>query len=151
MSNDELQHEEIHENNVKFKSVYEGEYMIQNLISNDNNCSAHFEYNYGRYVILKLLTYNPNHKSHFLLHSIEGDNNIDCLEKMYDHIFTLKTTLKKKDNPYVIYSIDWFCPDTKKIVTSSFYGDTIEQVLMKFNYGKQKKLVIYNMKLVPNC
>ena len=85
------------ENNIKFKTVYEGEYMIQRLISNDNNCSAHFEYKHrGKYVILKLLTYNPNHKSHFLLHSIEGNNNIDCLEKMYDHIFTLKTTLKKK-------------------------------------------------------
>ena len=147
MSDDETNKE----NNIKFKTVYEGEYMIQKLISNDNNCSAHFEYNYGgRYVTLKLLTYNPNHKSHFLLHSIEGDDNIDSLGKMYDHIFTLKTTLKKKDNPYIIYSIDWFCPDTKKIVTSSFYGDTIEQVLTKFNYGKQKKLVIYNMKLVPN-
>ena len=29
MSDDESQHEEIRENNVKFKSVYEGEYMIQ--------------------------------------------------------------------------------------------------------------------------
>lgn len=139
------------ENNIKFKTVYEGEYMIQNLISNDNNCSAHFEYNYGVGVMLKLLTYNPTHKSHFLLHAIESDSKVHCLEKMYDHIFTLKTTLKKKDNPYLIYLIEWYCPDTQKIVKSSFYGDNIEQVLMKFNYGKQKKLVIYNMKLVPNC
>ena len=29
---------------VNFNSVFEGENKIQNLIKNDNNCSAHFEY-----------------------------------------------------------------------------------------------------------
>ena len=29
---------------IKFTNIYEGEYAIQKLISNDNNCSAHFEY-----------------------------------------------------------------------------------------------------------
>ena len=29
---------------MKFENVFEAEYKIQELIKNDNNCSAHFEY-----------------------------------------------------------------------------------------------------------
>tara|TARA_B100001063_G_scaffold231121_1_gene244948 strand:- start:9134 stop:9598 length:465 start_codon:yes stop_codon:yes gene_type:complete len=143
--------------NSEIKSIYEGEYKIQKLLINDNNCSAHFEYkllvrrtiNQNEACNLKLITYNPSHKTHFLLHTVSGEDEIDCLEKMYEHIFKLKTTLKKKDSPYLLYSIEWYCPDTSKIVSSSFYGNSIEQILTKFNYGKKEKLVIYNMKLCP--
>ena len=157
---------------IKFTNVYEGEYAIQKLISNDNNCSSHFEYiemmgpsslldfykSQGKnYTVesqlldvkLNLITYNPTHKAHFLLHTINGSDKIDCLIKMYEHIYQLKSTLNKKESPYLLYTIEWYCPKSQKIVNSSFYGESIEQVLLKFNYGKKIQLVIHNMKLNP--
>lgn len=148
---------------INFKTVYEGEYVIQMMISNDNNCSAHFEYlvtkndtdtlENDEIICLKLITYNPMHKTHFLLNMIKGEDKLDCLDKMYDHIYKLKTSLKEKESPYLNYSISWYCPNTQKTITSSFYGESIEQILLKFNYKKDKKLVIHHMKLnpVPMC
>ena len=67
---------------VNFNSVFEGENQIQNLIKNDNNCSAHFEYNknlINNIYELVVTTYNPKHKTSFLLHKISGKNRIDTL------------------------------------------------------------------------
>ena len=139
---------------MNFTTKFMGEFEIQRLIKDDNNCSAHFTYETTMAedkVRLALTTYNPQHKTHFLLHHLEGKTAIDCLEKMYNHIYELKTTLKNKDNHYLLYQIEWYCPHTQKIESSSFYGETIEQVLMKFNHCKKEKLVIYNMKLTPTA
>jgi len=141
-------------NTINFKNMYEGEHTIQKLIKSDNNCSAHFEYSNItlKGIELTVITYNPSHKTSFFLHSLYGKNKIEVLEKMYKHIYELKTTLKKKESPYLNYLIEWYNPKEKEKVTSSFYGENIQQVLKKFYYGKYKEnnIIIYNMKLIPS-
>lgn len=139
---------------ANFNSVFEGENKIQNLIKNDNNCSAHFDYNnnsHNNTCKLVVTTYNPKHKTHFLLHSIIGNNKIDALKEMYNHIYNLKKTLSKKNSPYLNYTIEWYNPDNNKKEHSSFYGENIQEVIYKFFYGKTNdNILIYNIKLNPN-
>ena len=139
--------------NKTFENVYEAEHAIQELIKNDNNCSAHFEYeilNFRR-LKLNLITYNPKHNTHFLLFSIieNTEDKLELIKQMYEHVYTLRTTLAEKDSPYVSYTIEWYCDKTQKRIKSSFYGETIEQVLIKFNYNHDKPLTIYSMQLNP--
>jgi len=76
---------------TKFKNIYEGEYMISELIKRDDGCYAHFDYDYvyqgGTNISLKVIIYNPIHKTYFLLHHIDGINTLDALYKMYEHIY----------------------------------------------------------------
>ena len=137
-----------------FKNIYEGEYNILGLIKNDNNCSAHFSYKTvpdTNEIGLSVVTYNPSHNTFFLLHSLTGKTKIDCLIKMYKYMYALKTSMKKKTQGFCHYTIEWYCPNQCKRVTSSFCGENIEQVLLKFNYGKKERLTIYNIKLNPVC
>lgn len=138
---------------MKFENVFEAEYKIQELIKNDNNCSAHFEYEKmsDNTYELACTTFNPIHKKYFLLHKCRETTKLAAVNEMYNHIFNLKTSLDKKDSPYLLYTIEWYCPEANKSITSTFYGDSIEQVLLKFNYGKKNKLTIYSMKLNPTC
>ena len=59
---------------------------------------------------------------------------------MYEHIHSLKQTLKKKDSPYLNYTIQWYNPKTLQVETSSFYGESIQQVLGKFFMENVKKI-----------
>ena len=79
----------------------------------------------------------------FHLHTLKDDSKIDCLKKMYEHIYSLKQTLNKKDSPYLNYTIQWYNPKTLQVETSSFYGESIQQVLGKFFYGKRKKNILF--------
>ena len=93
---------------TKFKNIYEGEYMISELIKGDDGCYAHFDYDSvyqgGTNTKLKVITYNPIHKTHFLLYQIDGINALDTLHKMYDHI---KELLQQKSNAkYAVIRID---------------------------------------------
>ena len=133
------------------ESKYQIEYNIKKLIQNDNNCSAHFEYEstYTK-VKLNLVTYNPTHKTHFLLHTVEGDSNIEALKKMYEHVFNLKKTLKEKNSPYFLYSIEWYSRKEAKSQTSSFYGSDVQEVLRKFYYKRDfEDLTLLSMNLLP--
>ena len=139
---------------VKFKNVYEAENAIQELIKNDNNCSAHFRYERWRSNgknKLSIITYNPKTEASFLLHSIELANNDDIkiYEFMYEHIVNLKKTLKEKDSPYIHYKINWWNTITSKSETSFFYGENIEHILRKFYYEKSKITTIFSMQLMP--
>lgn len=139
---------------VKFKNVYEAENTIQELIKNDNNCSAHFRYtrwgSNGKNK-LSIVTYNPKSETSFLLHSIELANNedVEIYEYMYDHIINLKKTLEKKESPYIHYKISWWNNVINKTEMSFFYGENIEQILRKFYYEKSKNITIYSMQLMP--
>ena len=144
-----------------FENIYEAENAIQELIKNDNNCSAHFNYtdqhsNYknaiiaANFVQLDIITYNPKHKTHFLLHSLSAKTAIAALNLLYKHIFELKQTLGKPDSDYVNYTIEWGDKNGGKTRYSSFYGTDAEDVVKKFYYGKSKKsLNIFNIKLNP--
>ena len=101
----------------KFDTVYEGENAIQEMIKNDNNCSAHFEYNNRiNDIELVVVTYNPKHKSFFFLHSLEAPTKKKALSLMYNHIYELKYTLTKQDSPYFNYTITWYSWKKQKVV-----------------------------------
>ena len=137
----------------KFDTVYEGENAIQEIIKNDNNCSAHFEYNNRiNGVELIVVTYNPIHNSFFFLHSLEASTKKKALSLMYDHIYQLKYTLTKKDSPYLSYTITWYSSKKQKIINSSFYGENIQQIIGKFYYGKHNNCldVIHKITLNPS-
>jgi len=138
-----------------FNSIYAGEYAIQDMIKNDNNCSAHFEYSHlpGKGFELVVVTYNPKHETSFFLHSVDGKSKIDALQKMYEHIYNLKVTLKEANSGYVNYTIEWYNNSTSKRVKSSFYGKSLQEVIGKFFYGKHGKnaeITIYSIVLNPN-
>ena len=137
-------------NYMVFENVYEAEYAIQELIKNDYNSSAHFEYekcHRFKRLKLNLITYNPIHKIPFLLFSIfrTDQNKLEIITEMYEYVYTLKTTTKEKDSQYISYTIEWYCDKTKEKVKTSFHGENIEQVLLKFNHDKKK--TIYSMEL----
>ena len=147
--------------NKMFENIYEAEHAIQELIKNDNNCSAHFAKTHlcnnnknaittPTSVKLDLITYNPEHKTPFLLHSISAHTELAAVNAMYTHIYKLKNTLASPESGYVNYTIEW--GDKKDGVArfSSFYGSDVEDIVKKFYYGKSKKsLNIFNIKLNP--
>lgn len=133
-----------------FQNIYEAEYNILKLIKNDNNCSAHFDYKIKDGIVeLSVVTYNPLHNTFFLLHTLKNENKLECLKNMYNYIYDLKTSMKSKKKGFCHYTIEWFCPVQKQKFTSSFCGENLEEILLKFNYGKKQRLTIYNIKLNP--
>jgi hypothetical protein len=122
---------------TKFKNIYEGEYMISELIKGDGGCYTNFDYDSvyqgGTNTNLKVITYNPIHKTHFLLHQIDGIDALDTLHKMYDHIYNIKELLQQKGN-----------------TNSYFYGQNIEEVMKKFYYRKRRDdYTILSVRLNP--
>lgn len=144
-----------------FENIYEAESAIQGLIKNDNNCSAHFQYaceseKYrsavlsAEFVNVDLVTYNPEHKTHFLLHTMGAKTKIGALNALYDHIYKLKETLKDNKNGYLNYTIEWGNKTDSKTRFSSFYGEDLDEIIRKFYYGKTKQsLNIFSIKLNP--
>ena len=140
---------------ISFDNLYQGEYVIQNLIKTDNNCSAHFEYSRhpGRGIELVVNTYNPKHKTSFFLHSLYGESKVDALEKMYEYIFYLKESLKKEDSQYFNYTVEWYNPKLNRKEKSTFCGKNIQEIVNKFFYGKHRKedkITIYSIILNPS-
>lgn len=140
---------------TKFKNIYEGEYMISELIKGDNGCYTNFAYDSvyqgGTNTTLKVITYNPVHKTHFLLHQIDGVDALDTLHKMYDHIYNIKELLQQKSNTkYKSYTVEWWHVDKQGINRSYFYGQNIEEVMRKFYYRKRKEAyTILSVRLNP--
>lgn len=136
-----------------FTNEYEAESAIQNLIVKDNKCSTHFNYSGDKnQCTLNLITYNPSHKTHFLLHSLTDINKLTAVNKMYDYVYKLKEALAPKDESYCSYSVEWYSRPQEKQFVSSFYGKDMGEVLHKFYYGKIKEsLIIYSIKLNPTC
>ena len=55
-----------------FTRRFQLENEISEIINNDNNSTAHFEWNVSNNIFeLNLITYNPSHKTYFLLNSIK--------------------------------------------------------------------------------
>ena len=140
---------------LHFDSIYAGEYAIQELVKNDNNSSAHFKYSHHppKGYELVVITYNPNHKTSFFLHSLYGETQKKALENMYDNIFNLNNTLKEKNSTYLIYTFELYNSKEQKRVKSTFYGKSIQEVISKFFYGKHGKeaeITIFSITLNPN-
>ena len=121
----------------KFGNIYEGEYMISELIKCDNGCYTNFDYDSvyqgGTNTSLKVITYNPSHKTHFLLHQINGIDALDTLHKMYEHLYNIKDNAN-----YVSYVVEWLYKDIMNINRSLFYGENMDEIMKKFYYRKRK-------------
>ena len=125
-----------------FTNEYEAESAIQNLIVRDNKCSTHFNYSGSNGGILNLITYNPTHKTHFLLHSLTDINKLTAVNKMYEYVYKLKETLESKEDSCCSYSVEWYSRPQEKKFVSSFYGKDMGEVLHKFYFGKHKESLI---------
>ena len=129
--------------------------MISELIKGDSGCYTNFDYDSvyqgGTNTNLKIITYNPTHKTHFLLHQIDGIDMLDTLHKMYDHIYNIKELLQQKSNTkYASYTVEWWHVDKQGVNRSYFYGQNIEEVLKKFYYRKRKdSYTILSVRLNP--
>jgi len=105
---------------------YENE--IRNLIQKDNNCSAHFEWDKVKHpgkeyftLRLNLITYNPVHSMHFLLHSIcinksmiEDEDYKNILKEMHQY-------LSKRQVCLYNYVIRWRLKASDKPTTCSYF------------------------------
>lgn len=141
---------------TKFKNIYEGEYMISELIKGDGGCYTHFDYSPVHLMqlittSLKVITYNPIHKTHFLLHQIDGIDAMDTLHKMYDHIYNIKELLQQKSNTrYSSYTVEWWEVDKTGVNYSHFYGQNVEEIMQKFYYHKRKEAyTVLSVRLNP--
>ena len=136
-----------------FQNIYEAERAIQELIEKDNHCSAHFNYgassmNYS----LDLVTYNPKHKKHFLLHTTNGKTRIQAANRMYKHLTQLKESIKQKNSNLLNYTVEWYNYADDKSYHSSFYSASgrIEEIVKKVYYGKTRgSIIIHSIKLNP--
>ena len=124
---------------------------ISEIIKKDNNCSAHFQWSHThRYLTLDLITFNPEHKNYFLLHSIckEAEDNhsntyVEILNKMIEYI-------KEKQKTNFNYTIEWNYKDTNESIKNSYFsGQDMTQILNKFFYGKDiSSIVIYTINMI---
>jgi len=132
---------------ISFESIYEGEYMISELIKGNGGCYTHFNYEVDSYqqftvgdIKLSLVTYNPIHKTHFLLHELVAEDKINCLQDMYDHIYGIKNLIENKEGKSyageICYTIMWMEDGKMGTNTSFFYGKNLEDIIKKFYYGK---------------
>ena len=132
-----------------FKNIFETEREINRLIEKDNNCSAHFDYKKiaGNYQV-DLITYNPVHKTHFLLHKLIADDKISAINEMYDYVYNLKESMKQNNKMYLNYTIEWFNRNEEKKYISNFYGKDMDEIMTKFYYCKSRdSIIIYNISL----
>ena len=140
---------------------YELENKIKSTIAEDNNCTVHFDWNFTPpgilveppYVKLDLITYNPRHKTNFLLHSIQENCQphikvfIIILEKMLTYI-------QKRTTSIINYSVEWnyrFADKEKHqpIKRSYFQGKNIEEILEKLYYNKERDtIIIYKVEMI---
>ncbi len=158
---------------------YENE--IRCLIQNDNNCSAHFEWDIKKQshenfytLTLNLITYNPKHLIHFLLHSIKHKiNKPDVEDSDYVLLDTNKHEINKpkiEDSDYVLvleemykyllkcndclykYMIKWrFKACDGHQSCSHFQGNSIKQIIDKIYYGKKDDMIIIDLiELIPD-
>ena len=134
-----------------FITIYEAEAAIQTIISKDNNCSAHFNYEYGNCEwVIELVTYNPTNNTHFLLHTLSHPEKLVAINNMYKHIFELKESLKRKIVSHNSYTVDWYSKPQSKRFISYFYGYDMQEVLNKFYYNKlAESFIIHSIKLNP--
>jgi hypothetical protein len=132
-----------------FSNTFLAELAIRKLIQNDNHAHAFLNYNKINDTDYKLhlVTLNPVHDTHFLMHSIQGDDLLMLYNDMYKYVYELKAALKQHDSPYLSYTVEWY--NDNKIELSYFSGTSVEDVVRKFNYGKSSTPTIFSIKLNP--
>ena len=149
---------------------YKLERKISDLIYKDNKCTAHFIWKYnpnGNYgdvvdivgsLELKVITLNPVHETHFLLHKIkknlyENENIEDLYCKILQEVINILE--KKKDSTIFHYAISWrdISNDALKFntVNSYFSGKNFKEIMEKFFFEKcEDNIIIDGITLLPD-
>ena len=150
---------------VDFPTIYSAELAIRTLVQKDNHSEAflhtEFEYNEAGQIIvsrLNLITMNPKHQTPFLLHSVEITNDrayhppstnwLVLYKQMYVYVYNLKEALKSKGSTLLHYTVLWM-DATGTNHTSYFSGESVEDILRKFNFGKSKPPTLMSLRLNP--
>ncbi len=135
------------------KTLYEYENMIRKLVKEDNKNSVHFSWDRTEQVwLFNLATWNPKHKSAFLLHTVPSETfrNIIAYKEMYEYVLNLKEIAGRKDTkgyPEDQYEVTWFDNNKNKHIISFFWGRNLGEILRKFYFDKPPDTVIYNTKI----
>ena len=149
---------------------YQLERKISDIIHKDNKCTAHFmwEYkpkgNYGDVVNiigsleLKVVTLNPLHETHFLLHQIKKNLYDNAsIEDLYCEILqeVINILERKKDSTIFHYAIGWrdTANDALKFntITSYFSGKNFKDIMIKFFFEKcEDNIIIDSITLLPD-
>ena len=140
---------------------------ISEKIQKDNGCLAHFIWEfkpaYGKNSLdtleLKIVTINPKHNNHFLLHKATKiiTNRKDNIDDIYcDVLKEVIEILNKKcaTNP-LHYAIGWRDISNEELkfntVTSYFSGQDFKEIMEKFYFEKcEKNIIIDSVKLLPD-
>lgn len=140
---------------------------ISEKIQKDNGCLAHFIWEFkpasGKDSLdtleLKIVTINPKHNNHFLLHKSTKiiTNRKDNIDDIYcDVLKEVIEILNKKctTNP-LYYAIGWRDISNEELkfntVTSYFSGRDFKEIMEKFYFEKcEKNIIIDSVKLLPD-
>eukprot|EP01084_Bolivina_argentea_P243973 408838_1 len=116
--------------------VLDLEHQISELIRNGRSgCHASFRYSQqASKVRTKLVTWNPRHKSTFLVREVEARSRIEALNELLIYV---KDKIRDEEKPY---TVKWHIKNTDdmKMVTSHFYAMDIYNLLDKFYYDKNR-------------
>ena len=131
------------------EAILELEHQISELIRNGRSgCHASFRYSQqGPKIRTKLVTWNPKHRSTFLVHETEARSRIDALHELLMYV---KDKIRDQEKPF---TVKWHLKNTNecKLVTSHFYAQDIYNLLDKFYYDKNRDdYEIIEIKLNPS-
>ena len=153
-------------NNSNNINKYLLEKQISDIINKDNGCTAHFIWdlkpcfrnNPEGSLELKVVTLNPVHSTHFLLHkvvkTVYPDTNIDktTCDLLND---VIKVLLEKNKDQLLHYAVGW--RDTShtstrfKTITSYFSGNSFKEIIEKFFFEKdERNIIIDSIQLLPD-
>ena len=121
------------------------ESKISELVKTDSKCNAGFNYKKigTDKVELIVTTLNPNHTETFVLMKTTEVGTLRCLEK----VLSYPEHHKKYQSSYTVL---WSEKSDFRLNTSYFYAYDMQEVLDRFNEGKDKSaFIIYEMKLNP--
>ena len=146
---------------------YQLERNMSELIYKDNGSTAHFiweynPYNYNKdkigWLELKVVTINPSHLNHFLLHRVKKtitDDNMN-VEELYCKILKEVTDIleTKTDSAVLHYAIGWRDRTKQAIkfttITSYFSGKSFKEIIEKFFFEKcENDIIIDSVTLLP--
>ena len=149
-------------NNEKFENLLaQKEHEICEIIRNDNNCTTFFTWDNNNimhdkkyYIKLNVHTYNPKHKTRFLLmrDKIECLNEREIIQKnKLEMIETVKKFILETQKTYYNYCVQWNYKGsvTEKVKTSYFSGSSIVEVVKKlYDKNETENLVVYKIEMI---
>lgn len=137
------------------------QHEISEIIRNDNNCTTYFTwdneiimYSYNCYIKLNVHTYNPKHKSKFLLMK----DKIECLDdvkviqsKKLEMIEKVKKYILENQKTEYNYSVEWNFKSKlhENTKISYFSGPNINEVVQKlYDTNETENLVVYKIVMI---